>query len=60
MAIGRHLSLEEAQQKRQFRRFGLEHPSVGDRPTFDRLLAAMARGTPPGEGQTSNEATSED
>ena len=47
MARGKYLSLEEARKLKRLARFCKEHPSVGDRDQFDRLLDAMAHGGPP-------------
>jgi hypothetical protein len=53
MAIGKYLSLSEAQKKKLIPRFIKEHASTGDEYEFDRLLDAMSR-TPESEGQTSD------
>ena len=47
MARGKYLSLEEARKLKLLNRFCKEHPSVGDRDRFERLLDAMAPGGPP-------------
>ena len=47
MARGKYLSLEEARRMGQVDRFCKEHPSVGNRERFERLLNAMAHGGPP-------------
>lgn len=47
MARGKYLSLEEARKQSSLDQFCKEHPSVGDREQFDRLLDAMAHGGPP-------------
>jgi hypothetical protein len=41
MAIGKYLSLEEARNKKQFKRFAKEHPSKGKKKDFDDLLGRM-------------------
>jgi len=43
MAIGKYLSLKEAQKKGQVGRFAKEHPNKGDKKLFGRLLDAMAK-----------------
>ena len=53
MAIGKYLSLSEAQKKKLLPRFIKEHPSSGDEDEFDRLLDAMAR-KPESADQTSD------
>ena len=53
MAIGKYLSLSEAQKKKLLTRFIKEHPSTGDEDEFDRLFDAMAR-KPESEDQTSD------
>ena len=53
MAIGKYLSLSEAQKKKLLDRFVKEHPSTGDGNEFYRVLDAMAR-TPKSEDQTSD------
>jgi hypothetical protein len=56
MAIGKHLSLEEARRAKQLDRFAQEHPTEGDEAAFDGLLDRMAR--KPSEGdQTSPEGS---
>ena len=47
MARGKYLSLEEARRMGRLDRFCKEHPSVGDRDRFERLMDAMAHGGPP-------------
>lgn len=46
MAVGKHLSLEEARRKGLLKRFAKEHPSEGDEKLFDRLLGDMAKSQP--------------
>ena len=43
MAIGKHISLEEAQKEKKLDRFCKEHPSTGDEDAFDSLFHAMAK-----------------
>ncbi len=45
MSCGKHLSLEEARKEKQLDRFAKEHPSEGDKSTFDKLFTAMTGGT---------------
>ena len=52
MAIGKYLSLKEAQKKRQLDRFAKEHPNKGDKKLFGKLLDAMAK-TPEADRQES-------
>lgn len=59
MSRGRFLSLEEARQSGDFKRFCAEHPEKADRERFLKLLTAMSRGTLE-EEETSPRATSED
>ncbi len=40
MARGKYLSLEEARKQRRLDRFCKEHPSEGEKETFERLLDA--------------------
>jgi hypothetical protein len=47
MPRGKHLSLEEARRSDKLNCFAKEHPCVGDRERFDRLLDAIVRGEPP-------------
>ena len=44
MAVGKHLSLEEARKLKKLDRFAKEHQSEGDAEAFDALLDAMAKG----------------
>jgi len=44
MSRGKYLSLEEARQSGEFRRFCKEHPSKADRQRFLKLLTAMSQG----------------
>lgn len=53
MAIGKYLSLPEAQRKKLLDRFAKQHPSTGDETKFDRLLDAMAK-KPESDDQTSD------
>jgi len=59
MSRGKFLSLEEARQSGDFKRFCEEHPSKADRERFLKLLTAMSQGALEEEG-TSPQATSED
>jgi hypothetical protein len=43
MSQGKYLSLEEARKSGKMNRFAKEHPSKGDRITFDRLLEEMSK-----------------
>lgn len=43
MAIGKYLSLSEAQRKKLIDRFVKEHPSAGKEIMLGRLLHAMAK-----------------
>lgn len=40
---GKYLSLEEAREQDQLKQFAKEHPTKGEKETFDRLLDRMAR-----------------
>ena len=60
MARGKHLSLEEARKQGLLKQFAAEHPDEGDEEAFDRLLEAMASGTPKPVSGTSGEDRSED
>jgi hypothetical protein len=42
MSHGKHLTLEEARQKKQLERFAKLNPSEGNKEVFDALLDAMA------------------
>ena len=44
MSRGKHLSLEEARRSGKLDRYAAEHPMVGDKERFTRVLAAMAKG----------------
>lgn len=44
MSRGKFLSLEEARQSGEFKRFCEEHPSEADRKRFLALLKAMSQG----------------
>ena len=50
MSRGKHLSLSEARKKGQLERFAKEHPAIGDRDAFDKVLKAMASGKKPKKG----------
>ncbi len=41
MARGKYLSLEEARRSGKLDRFAKEHPSIGDKALFFRLLDAL-------------------
>lgn len=45
MSRGQYLSLEEARKSKQLSRFAKEHPSEGDKKTFEDLMLAMAKGS---------------
>ena len=47
MSRGKHLSLHEARKSGQLDRYVKEHPTVGDREAFEKLLKAMASGKKP-------------
>ena len=49
MSQGKYISLEEARKAKQLDRFAKEHPSEGDKPTFDKLFNAMAKKKPEGD-----------
>lgn len=49
MATGQYLSLEEARKKGKLDRFAKEHPSTGDKATFDKLFNKMAKPETPKE-----------
>ncbi len=59
MSRGKFLSLEEARQSGEFKRFCEEHPSEADRKRFLALLTAMSQGALEEEG-TSPQDASED
>lgn len=59
MSRGKYLSLKEARETRQIKRFCDAHPSEGDEAKFNRLLDAMTK-TPAATDQTSGSAASED
>lgn len=44
MSRGKFLSLEEARQSGEFKRFCDEHPSQADRKRFLKLLTVMSQG----------------
>lgn len=47
MSRGKHLSLSEARKSGKLERFAKEHPAVGDRDEFEKLLGAMTTGKKP-------------
>ena len=53
MARGKYLSLEEARKTGKLKQFAKEHPSESEGDRFQRLLDAMAKGSPKG-GETSD------
>lgn len=59
MSRGKYLSLKEARETRQIKRFCEAHPSEGDETKFNRLLDAMTKNSPATSG-TSGSAPSED
>jgi hypothetical protein len=57
---GRHLNLEEARKLGKIDQFAKENPATEtEAGRFDKLLNAMASGTPSEAHQTSGEETSE-
>jgi len=54
MAIGKYLSLEEAQKEKKLDRFCKEHPSQGDEDAFDSILNRMSKNLPVA-GETSTQ-----
>ena len=44
MSRGKYLSLEEARQSGDFKRFCKEHPSEAERARFLKLLTVMSQG----------------
>lgn len=42
MSRGKYLRLEEAREQDQLKQFAKEHPTKGEKETFDNLLNAMA------------------
>lgn len=59
MSHGKYLSLEEARNSDDLKRFAKEHPSKVDRIRFFQILdAAASPKTPPEGDQTSDEETS--
>jgi len=44
MSIGKYTSLEEAKDEKTLKRFIKQHPSKGNRKTFNELLGRMAKG----------------
>lgn len=59
MSHGKFLSLEEARQSGDFKRFCKEHPESADRERFLKLLTAMSQGALEAE-ETSPQDASED
>ena len=53
MSRGQFLSLEEARQSGDFKRFCAEHPENADRERFLKLLSAMSQGVLEGEETSS-------
>lgn len=49
MSRGKFLSLEEARESGDFKRFCAEHPLEADRKRFLKLLSAMSQGVLEGE-----------
>ena len=47
MSRGKYLSLSEARKSGQMDRFAKEHPAIGDREAFEKVLKAMASGKKP-------------
>jgi len=43
MSIGKYTSLEEAKDAKTLKRFIKQHPSKGNKKTFDKLLGLMAK-----------------
>lgn len=43
MSRDKHLNLEEARKLKRLNRFVKEHPSTGEKKTFDKLLSAMVK-----------------
>lgn len=56
----KYLDLEEARRDGKLAQFIRERRTAGDKTRFDKLLRAMAEGTPPTKGRTSKAETSED
>ena len=46
MAIGKHISLEEARKEKKLDRFCKAHPSEGDEDAFDSIFSNMTRKKP--------------
>ena len=46
MSRGEYLSLEEARKLGLLDRFAKEHPTEGDKESFDQLLERMAKAKP--------------
>lgn len=63
MSRGKFLSLEEARQSGDFKRFCKEHPAEADRARFLKLLTLMSQGaleeeeTSPRDGDASSTGT---
>lgn len=51
MSRGKFLSLEEAREQDKLDQFCKEHPSEGNKETFDRLLDRMAKPKKPAKGR---------
>ena len=43
MSRDKSISLEEARKLKKLTRFAKEHPSTGEKKTFDKLLSAMVK-----------------
>ncbi len=54
MAIGKHISLEEARQEKKLDRFFKEHPSTGDEDAFDSIFHNMTKSSS-ADGETSTQ-----
>lgn len=50
MSRGKYLSLEEARESGDFKRFCEQHPSEAERARFLKLLTLMSQGALEGEG----------
>lgn len=55
MSRGKYLSLEEARESGDFKRFCDQHPSEADRERFLKLLQAMSQGALVGEETSARE-----
>jgi hypothetical protein len=47
LSRGKHLSLSEARKSGKLELFAKEHPAIGDRDAFEKVLKAMASGKKP-------------